>query len=137
MKLMTKIVALTLAAGFVVVGLTACDSDSKVVSKNLSTEAEQFRIDRKIVFYNSITDKYIATVEGRCSVDPADGLVNTLAVTCKIGDDQYIKDYLGQSDNVAWFSLQEKAVDVSVYHYEVIFKPETVVPDLRVETGTQ
>jgi hypothetical protein len=67
-----------------------------------------------------------------------DGLPgNTLAVTCKIGPDKYIKDYLGLSDNVTWFMLQEKPVDVSVYHYEVIFKPENVIPDLRVETGQQ
>ncbi|RFA12142.1 hypothetical protein B7R22_17070 [Subtercola boreus] len=138
MKLRTKIAALVLAAGLAAAGLTACASDAATVSKNLSTEAEQFRIERTIVFYNGITNTYIATVKGRCSVDQAENLESgTLAVTCKIGDDQYIKDFLGPSDNVTWFSLQEKPVDVSVYHYEVLFKPEAVIPDLRVETGQQ
>jgi len=133
-----RYIALLIVAAAAVTALTGCSSDSDTVSQNISTEAEQFRIERTIVFYNAITDKYIATVEGRCSVDPAGGgLEKTLAVTCKVGEDQYIKDYLGQSDNVSWFSLQEKPVDVSVYHYEVIFKPETVIPDFRVETGKQ
>lgn len=117
--------------------LSGCTSDAHVASQNLSVEAEQFRVERTIVFYNGITDKYIATVTGRCSVDESPDLNSTLAVTCKIAEDKYIKDYLGKSDNVTWFMLQEKPVDVSVYRYEVIFKPENVVPDFRVETGKQ
>ena len=132
---------LAAAATLVVAGalLTGCQSDSQTVSQNISTEAEQFRISRDIVFYNGITDKYIAEVKGRCSVDDAgDGLPSrTLAVTCKIGPNKYIKDNLGLSDNVTWFNLQESPVDASVYHYEIILKPEAVIPDLHVETGTQ
>jgi hypothetical protein len=138
MKMKTKI---SIAAGVVAVSgavmLTGCTSDSDRASQNLSTEAEQFRIERQIVFYNSITDKYMVTVKGRCSVDDSTDLARTLAVTCKIGPNKYIKDYLGKADNIAWFSLQEKPVDVSVYNYEIIFKPETIIPDLRVEGGKQ
>jgi hypothetical protein len=116
--------------------LTACQSDSDVASQNISTEAEQFRIQREIVFYNAITDKYIAVVVGRCSVDSASGVPGgTLAVTCKVGPNKYIKDYLGKSDNVTWFSLQQKAVAVDVYHTEVVFKPANVLPYINVETG--
>lgn len=125
------------AAAVVVLGalaLAGCSSDSDRASYNLSKEAEQFRVERNIVFYNGITDKYVAQVKGRCSVDDSEDLTNTLAVTCMVGPDEYIKNYLGKSDNVTWFALQEKPVDVSVYRYEVIFKPENIVPDIRVET---
>lgn len=117
--------------------LTACESDSTVASRNISTEAEQFRIQREIVLYNGITDKYIAVVVGRCSVDSAgDGLPGgTLAVTCKIGSNKFIKNYLGKSDNVTWFSLQQKAVSVDVYHTEVVFKPANILPYVNIETG--
>lgn len=138
MKLRTKIIvgtSLVTLAG--VAMLTGCSSDSDVASQNLSTEAEQFKVERQIVFYNGITDKYVAEVTGRCSVDDSADLADTLAVTCKIGPNKYIKNYLGKSDNVTWFALQTKAVDVSVYHYEVVFKPENVVPDLVVDTGRQ
>lgn len=133
----TKIAAAVVGLGLVAGALAGCTSDAHVASDNLSKEAEQFRVERQIVFYNGITDKYVAEVTGRCSVDDSADLKNTLAVTCKIGPDKYIKNYLGKSDNVTWFALQTKAVDVSVYHYEVIFKPENVVPDLRVEGGKQ
>lgn len=135
---MKRTIAAALVLTAACLGLTACTSDAHRVSENLSTESEQFRIERKIVFYNAITDKYIAEVNGRCSVDTASGVPGgTLAVTCKVGPNKFIKDYLGKSDNVTWFMLQQEPVDASVYHYEIILKPENVVPDLRVETGTQ
>lgn len=126
-----------LAASSLAVILAGCTSDADTASSNISTEAEQFRVERTIVFYNGITDKYIAKVTGRCSVDQAENLDGALAVVCKVGPNKYVKDLLGAADNVTWFALQEKPVDVSVYHYEVIFKPEQVIPDLRVETGKQ
>lgn len=135
---MKKRLALAIgAAALTMTALAGCTSDSQVASDNLSKEAEQFRIERQIVFYNSITDRYMVTVKGRCSVDDSTDLSKTLAVTCKIGPNKYIKDYLGKSDNVAWFSLQAKPVDVSVYHYQIIFKPETIVPDFSVDAGRQ
>lgn len=117
--------------------LAGCTSDAHRVSKNLSTDAEQFRIERKIVFYNGVTNQYIAEVDGKCSVDAQSGLARTLAVTCKIGPGKYIKDDLGLSDNVTWFMLQQKAVAESIYHYKVVFKPQNIVPNLDVETGQQ
>lgn len=117
--------------------LTACVSDAHRVSENLSTDAEQFRLERDIIFYNSITDKYMAEVKGRCSVDESADLRNTLAVTCKVGPNSYSKDYLGKSDNVAWFMLQTAPVESNVYRKEIILKPETIIPNFQVQVGPQ
>jgi maltose-binding protein MalE len=115
-------------------GLTACTSDAQNASQNISTEADQFRIQREIVLYNGITDKYIAVVVGKCSVDNS-GISNTLAVTCKVGANKYIKDYWRNADNVTWFELQQTPVAVDVYHTEVVFKPANILPYVNVETG--
>jgi hypothetical protein len=130
----TKLLVAALVGAALAGGLTACASDSDVASQNISTDAEYFKIERQIVFYNSITDKYIATVEGKCSVDAAD-ISNTLAVTCKVGKNKYIKDYFRNADNVTWFELQAKAVAESVYRYKVVFKPESVIPDLHLSSS--
>lgn len=119
------ILALTLSAG-------ACDSDADVASENLSKDAEDFKIIRRVVFYNSITDTYILTIEGRCSVEPG----ATFTVTCKIGDGnaaKYKKHFLGPADNVLWFAEQLDATNVSTSHYKVFFKPSTLVPDVDVK----
>lgn len=110
-------------------GLSACVPDAEVASHNLSKAADMFEIDRRIVFYNGITDTYMLTIEGRCSIDK-DNQDNQLEVTCKVGRDQYKKHFLGISDNVTYFVEQLETADVSVYHYRVIFKPQSILPDV-------
>jgi hypothetical protein len=119
-------VAATIAVG-AVLALAGCSSDADVASENLSKAADQFEIDRRIVFFNGITDTYLLTVEGRCSIADEG---NQLEVTCKTGDDQYKKHFLGLSDNVTYFVEQLEPAEVDVYHYRVIFKPETIIPDV-------
>lgn len=114
-----------------VLSLSGCATDADVVSRNISTEAGMFKIDRRIIFYNSITNTYILTIEGKCQVEHAE----KLAVTCKTGDDSYKKHYLGLSDNVTYFSEQLEPVSVSAYHYKVVFKPEVILPDVDLSTS--
>jgi hypothetical protein len=123
----TKIVALAVGA---LLALTACTSDADVVSSNLSKDADNFKIVRRVIFYNGVTGDYILTIEGRCSVDTTD--TNKLAVTCKTGDDAYKKHFLGLSDNVTWFAEQIDGANVSANHYKVVFKPSTIIPDPEV-----
>ena len=106
-------------------GLAACSSDADVASENLSKDADNFKILRRIVFYNGITDSYILSLEGYCSISDDK---SQLEVTCKV-DDGYKKHFLGLSDNVTYFAEQIDAADVSTSHYKVIFKPSTIVPD--------
>lgn len=114
-------------------GLTACASQSDTVSQNISVDAEYFKISRQIVFYNGITGAYIAEVNGRCSVDESEDLKNTLAVTCKVGPNTYIKDYLGKADNVTWWALQTVPSRTDPYHYTVRLKPEEIIPNVEVD----
>jgi len=120
--------AVIVAAIALGLGVTGCSSDSDVASRNLSKDAENFKVERRIVFYNGITDAYILQVEGLCSVEWTDG---PLEVTCKT-DQGYIKHFLGSSDNVTWFAEQLRAEDVSTSHYKVVFKPSVIVPEVEV-----
>ena len=127
--------AAAIAASLTVAAVLAgCAPAAKTASDNLSTAADNFEINRRIVFFNGITDKYLLTIEGRCSIEPDGGKLN---VTCKIGPDQYKKHFLGLSDNVSYFVEQLESVDVSVYHTRILFKPEAIVPDINLETGKQ
>jgi len=122
-----RIIASIAAVLFLGVGLTACnDDDADVVSENLSKAADNFEVQRRIVVFNGITDKYLMVVEGRCSITD-DG--SQLEITCKIADDQFIKNFAGLSDNVSYFIEQGEAIDVSEYHYRVTFKPQSIIPD--------
>ena len=131
---MRKAFVIGLAALALVAGAACTDSKADIASENLSKAAEQFEIERRIVFFNGITDKYLLTVEGRCSVETGDSaLGGSLEVTCKIGPNEYKKHFLGLSDNVSYFVEQIETANVSEYHYRVIFRPETIVPDVEVD----
>lgn len=122
--------ALALVAVF---GVTACDSDATVASRNLSTAADNFEVERLIVGINGITDQVLFSVQGRCSIT-RDG---DLVVICKEGPDQYKKHYLGLSHNVTFVSTQLEPVDVSVYHTRIILKPQNIVPNFDLSIGNQ
>ena len=126
MKLKTAIPALALA-----LGLTACSQPADVASRNLSEAADNFEIQRRVVFFNGITDTYMLEIEGRCSI--ADQ-VSQLEVTCQVGAGQYKKHFLGLSDNVSYFVEQVEGANVSTYHYRVRFRPQTIVPDVSLDT---
>jgi hypothetical protein len=132
MKKTLAAVLLVLTLAFIASACTSHDSD--VVSKNLSTEADQFKIMRRIVFYNGITGDYMLELIGLCALGNNDG-PKELTVVCKTGPNEYKKHFLGLSDNVTYFVEQIEGVSVSKYHYEVIFKPSTIIPDINVGAG--
>lgn len=123
-----KRILLGLAIAASALMLAACDA-AKVASHNISKAADNFEINRRIVFYNGITGEYLLTVEGLCSQEPD---VKKLAVICKTGPGTYKKHFLGLSDNVTYFSEQMEAAQASVYHYRVTFKPSVILPSIDV-----
>ena len=114
--------------------LTGCESEADIASRNLSVAADAFEINRRIVFYNGITDSYMLTIEGRCSIF-SDNEDLQLEVTCEVGDGQFKKHFLGLSDNVTYFVEHLNPTSVSKYHYRVIFRPTTVVPEVEIDLG--
>lgn len=124
MKKLLTLLIITLLAG--------CSTDADVASRNLSKAAEMFELERRIVFYDAIQGNYLLSIEGRCSVDVRSRM---LAVTCRTGRDSYKKHYLGLSDNVTYVSEQLDPAKVNVYNYRVIFKPESLVPNIDLEAS--
>lgn len=124
-------VTLIIAALAVALAFAGCtESDADVASKNISKAAEQFEVHRTIVFYNGITDKFIATVEGFCSVETGDALVaGSLEVTCKNGKGFWRSNF-GLSDNTTYTVLQTEPISVSTKRVRVIFKPESMIPNI-------
>ena len=124
-----KKLALTLAAA--ALALASCSSDADVASDNLSKQADNFEIPRRIVFFNGIIDKYLLEIQGRCSISPDTGS-QKLDVVCKLGDGSLKKHFLGLSDNVSYFVEQIDGANVSTDFYEVNFKPQSILPDIEL-----
>jgi carbohydrate-binding DOMON domain-containing protein len=128
MKKKMLLIASSVVMLFAVSGCFTSNAD--VASANLSKSADQFEILRRVIFYNGITDKYVLSIEGFCSLGNTDK-AGELSVTCKIGN-EYKKHFLGLSDNVTYFVEQLDPANVSADHYRVVLKPETIIPDIDV-----
>lgn len=122
-----KALATLLAA----LALAGCSSDADVASRNVSKAADNFEVARRIIFYNGITNDYMLSIEGYCSLGNNDTKAK-LSVTCKTGPGVYKKHFLGLSDNVTFFVEQLDAKNVSTSFYRVVFKPSTIVPDIEL-----
>lgn len=109
--------------------LAACEKSADVASRNISQAADNFEVQRRIVFVNGITDTYLLVIEGRCSLGNFDS-ARRLSVTCKTGSDAYEKHFLGLSDNVTFVAEQLDTIAVSEYHNRIIFKPQSIIPDV-------
>lgn len=128
-----KVKLLILVLVVMIMCCTGCGKDADVASRNLSQAADMFEIQRRVVFYNGITGDYILVIEGLCSLGNADA-PGELTVTCKTGNGEYKKHFLGLSDNVTYFAEQIDAEQIDVYHYRIIFKPSVIIPDIDIET---
>lgn len=61
-----------LLIGLAMLGLlftAACQDDADTANYNLSKEADNFRIMRNIVFYNTWTDTEVVSMTGFCSIE--------------------------------------------------------------------
>lgn len=114
--------------------LVGCADDAYVASHNLVKAADNFEINRRVVFFNGITNDYLLSIEGKCSIT-ADTMDKQLEVICKTGHSDYKKHFLGLSDNVAYFVEQLEPVKTSAYHYRVTFKPQTIIPDIDLRVS--
>jgi hypothetical protein len=128
MRTLTKVATAAVVAAMALTGCTAADT----ASHNVSQAAENFEVLRRVVFFNGITDTYLLTIEGFCNIEDEG---NQLEVTCKVGEDAYEKDFLGLSDNVSYYVEQLEAVDVDEFHHRVIFRPETIAPNIDLSTS--
>lgn len=120
-------------AGAMLLGASAlvgCDSEANIASKNVSTAADNFEVDRRIVVYNGVTDRIVMTMEGRCSLGNND-TERKRTVTCKTGPNEYMKHIFQLSDNMFLYAEQLNATAESGYHYRRTFTPQQLLPDIE------
>lgn len=131
---MSKMKKVLAGAAVGLLTLTACSDDATVVDHNNRKAADNFEIERRVVFLNGITDTYLLEIEGLCSITDEG---HQLEVLCKVGDDEYKKHFLGLSDNVTYFIEQLEPSEDDAYRYRVTFKPEVIIPDIDLRTSNE
>lgn len=131
LKKIAALGAIGLMAG---AGLVGCDRAAEKANYNLSESADNFDILRHITVVNGITDKPLFEAVGYCSVNDQD---IQLELICRDGSNAYSKHMFGLSDNITYSAVQVDSADVSIYHTQVRIRPETLFPELNLDTGRQ
>lgn len=126
-----KKIVLSLLAVMLLLTATGCQRDSEIASYNVSKEADSFKVKRRITFINLRSNDYLFSIMGNCSID--DNTSNELEVICKVGEDKYQKHFLYKSTETTYIVEQLDYSEVSKYDYEIVFKPESIIP-IKIET---
>ena len=116
----------------VVIGLSGCTTDSDVASHNVSKDADNFKVLRKVTFINTVSDEVLYTVEGNMSIT-ADTGDNQLEIIAKTGDDKFQKHFLGLSPTTVYIVEQLEWQETNKYQFKITIKPSALVPDVDIK----
>lgn len=120
-----------LVALLAIVTLSGCARDSDVASRNISNDADNFKVLRKITFINTVSGEVLYTVEGNISIK-ADTADNQLEITAKTGKDKFQKHILGLSPKTVYIVQQLEWQEANQYNFQITWKPSTLVPDVEI-----
>ena len=121
-------IAAAMVAVAVVAGFTGC-TESRKVSYNVSKEADNFNVVRRITVFNIRTDKVLLQMTGTFALQNSSE--NELEVICELPGERYQKHYIYLNDWTTYIveDLDESQVDK--YSYELNFLPEAV-PGVKI-----
>ena len=121
---MKKVLSFILIA-IAILTLCAC-TEAEVVSKNISKEADNFNVTRRLAVINARTDKPVFELIGNFSL--SNNLANELEITVEAGRGVYKKHFIYLNEWTIYVVEDVSGAYVSPYHYEVNFLPEMIVP---------
>ena len=123
--------AIALVLMFVMAFCMCGCSTADTVNYNLNKEADEFNVYRRITVTNARTDTIMLQAEGYMSL--SNNSSNELVVTFKTGEDQYYKDYIYLNDWTCYVMEQVEPKSTDKYHYELVFYPQRLVPEIEVK----
>lgn len=106
--------------------LSGCREANRV-SYNVSQQADNFNVIRRLTVINTRTDKaeFELIAAFSLKVDSSD---NQLEIICETGDGDYKKHFIGLNENTMYVVEDISGAEVDKYHYEVNFLPDMIAP---------
>lgn len=110
-----------------IISLTACSTEADKVSYNLSKEADNFNITRRLIVVNLRDNSVILQAVGKISIHK-DNTDNQLEITVEVSPGVYEKNFVGLNEWVCYTVEQCDPAVVSKYGYELEWMPESIIP---------
>lgn len=130
-----KIVAMLLCVLLIGGTLVGCDEATRVNS-NITQEAQNFNVYRRVTVINCLKGDVLFSMEGRMNIE-ADTADNQLEIIVELEDEKtkknyYKKHFIGLSNNVTYTVEDISGSEVSKYHYSINYNPNMWIPfDLK------
>lgn len=125
-----RILALTIAIIIVIVVILSCvgcaESQSERVSYNISQEADNFNVTRRLAVINARTDKPVFEMIGNFSL--SNNSSNELEVTVETEKGVYKKHFIYLNDWTMYVVEDISGAYVNKYKYQINFLPEMIQP---------
>lgn len=120
MKKYVKIIAL-LCALCIALTMTGCRKSYRV-AWNVSREADNFGVVRKLTVLNVRSDTVLLEMTGTFSI--ANNAANELEIICQVGEDNYKKHFVYLNEWTVYTVEDISGADVDPYKYEIDFYPQ-------------
>ena len=117
-KKIAVLMALVVLVCFAATGCTEADQ----VSSNISKEADNFNVTRKLTVLNARTDTVLLELTGTFALK--NNSENELEVIIETEEGKYQKDYVYLNDYTMYVVEDISGSAVDKYHYEINFLPE-------------
>lgn len=120
--------AITVLAAVMILslGLSGC-TEVDQVSYNISKEADNFNVIRRLVVINARTNTPTFELIGAFSVQ-TDEMSGKVDIVVEVEEGLYKKHFIWITDGVIMHVEDIEGAEVSKYRYEVNFLPEQIVP---------
>ena len=125
---MKKIIAIVLLLAFCLC-LCGCRQADRV-AYNVSKEADNFNVTRRLVVINARSDELIFELVGRFSI--TNNSANELAIICETGPNEYKKHFVYLNEWTLYFVEDIGGAEVSTYQYEVNFLPQMLIDPVDI-----
>ena len=108
----------------VVLALSGC-TEADRVSHNVSVEADNFNVTRRITVINTRSDAPLLEIIGNFSIQNTSGDVDIIV---EVGPHQYKKRFVHLNSWTTYVVEDVSGAYVDKYHYEVNILPQMIVP---------
>ena len=105
-----------------IVIVTGC-TEAERVSQNISKQADNFNVQRRLTVINCRTDEVILSMTGTFSVQYSGG---DLDIIVELPDGTYQKHFVGLNSWTTYVVEDVSNTPVSKYAYEIEFMPELI-----------
>lgn len=115
---------------FLTILLASCTEADKV-SHNISKEADNFNVIRRVAVINTRTDKVEFEVIGRISIydnTSSKESTSTLTVVAEVDKDKYKKHIIKLTNWNMYVVEDLEGAEVDQYKYEINYMPESILP---------